>query len=186
MKKLLGILLLSLFAAMPVLASETMSRDANNKAATASPLGDKSANKKMPSKNDCDGMNGMHEYHRGAMMGGEGLDMMLKPDMHILAKLGISEVQQSKINKLADELMHNNWVTQGAMNDETAKLRDLYETDKRDPAAIGAEYQKIFDLKRQMIETYWTAQNGIEEVLTAEQLAKLKNFRHEMHGNYMK
>ena len=60
------------------------------------------------------------------------------------------------------------------------KLRDLYEVDKRDPAAIGKEYQAIFNLKRQMIEAYLDAQNQIEEVLTPEQRATLKDLRNKM------
>jgi Spy/CpxP family protein refolding chaperone len=104
--------------------------------------------------------------------------------MHALRALALSKEQQSKISKLTDDLKHNNWATQGVINDETAKLRDMYEADKHDPATIGKEYQKIFDLKRQMIETYLDTQNRIEEILTPEQLTKLKDARHEMHHMY--
>ena len=125
----------------------------------------------------------MGDHHGHGMMG-EGAEMMMEPDMHLLGALALSKEQQSKINKLSDELKHNNWATLGLINDETAKLRDLYEADKRDPAAIGKEYQKVFDLKRQMIETYLNTQNSIEEILTPDQLAKMKEARQKMHHMY--
>jgi len=124
------------------------------------------------------------EGHGAGMMGGRDSSMMMEPDMHMLGALALSEEQQAKINKLSDELKHNNWATQGLLNDETAKLRDLYQADKRDPAAIGKEYQKVFDLKRQMIETYLDTENRIEEILTPEQLIQMKEARHRMRGMY--
>jgi len=104
--------------------------------------------------------------------------------MHMLVALSLGKEQESKIKKLADELKHNNWTIQGLINDETAKLRDLYEADKRDPIAIGKEYLKIFDLKRQMIESDLDTQNRVEEILTPEQIAKMKSFREEMHHTH--
>jgi Spy/CpxP family protein refolding chaperone len=50
---------------------------------------------------------------------------------------------------------------------------------------IGQEYQKIFDLKRQMIEAYIDTQNRIDEILTPEQRAQMKAFRNQMHPMYM-
>jgi Spy/CpxP family protein refolding chaperone len=118
------------------------------------------------------------------MMGDPEHNMMLEPDLFLLSILTLSKEQQSQIHNLADELKHKNWATQGLINDESAKLRDLYEADKRDPTAIGKEYQKIFDLKRQMIEAYLEIQNRIEDTLTTEQRAKLKDARREMHRIY--
>ncbi len=118
------------------------------------------------------------------MMGGMGTGMLMGPDMRLLEELDLSQEQQAKINKVADKLRHDNWATQGLLNDETAKLRDLYEADKRDPAAIGKEYQKVFDLKRKMIETYLEAQNHIEDVLTPDQRDVMKEARHEMRHMY--
>ena len=94
--------------------------------------------------------------------------------------LNLSADQQSRISKLTDQLNHDNWAKQGMINDESAKLRDLYEADKRDPAAIGEEYKKIFDLKRQMIEAYLATQNQIEDLLTPEQRDQLKSLRRRM------
>ena len=99
--------------------------------------------------------------------------------MHMIMSLDLNDEQRSKINKLSDELKHNNWATKGLIMDESAKLRDLYAADKRDPAAIGKEYQKIFDLQRQMIEAMITTQNRVEELLTPEQRTQLKNLHHK-------
>ncbi len=125
----------------------------------------------------------------GGMGGGSGMGggmMMGSPRMHMVMALDLTDDQRAKINKLHDELQHKNWERMGLIQDETAKLRDLYEADKRDPKAIGAEYQKIFDLKRQIIEAIVDTQNRIEDVLTPDQRAHLKEMRHKMpmHGDH--
>lgn len=133
-----------------------------------------------------DGHGMMGEYGEG-MMGGHGM-MMESPRMHMIMSLNLTDEQRAKINKLNDELQHKNWEREGMIRDESAKLRDLYEADKRDPKAIGAEYQKIFDIKRQMIEAMVDTENHMEELLTPEQLRQLKDMRHhmgDMHGHPM-
>lgn len=125
----------------------------------------------------CPGM--MGGYGHG-MMGGYGSGMMMEsPRINMVMSLDLSDEQRSKINKLSDELKHDNWATRGIIMDESAKLRDLYEADKRDPSAIGKQYQKIFDLQRKMIEATVTTQNRIEDLLTPDQRAQLKT----MHRN---
>jgi len=200
MKKIIAVALFSALVAAPAFAEDTAAKASAKKPVTAMPSGHKPGQKMAAMKDECDAEHemGMHQGHgmmgghgsgmmegQGAgMMGGEGSGMMMKPDMHMLGALNLSKEQQAKINKLSDELKHNNWATQGLLNDETAKLRDLYQADKRDPAAIGKEYQKVFDLKRQMIEAYLETENRIEEILTPEQLAKMKEARQKMRGTY--
>jgi Spy/CpxP family protein refolding chaperone len=123
----------------------------------------------------------------GGMMGPQGAGMMLmQPNMRVLETLDLSKEQSDRITKISDKLKHDNWATQGLFNDETAKLRDLYEADRRDPSAIGREYQKVFDLKRKMIETYLEAENRIEDVLTPDQLEAMKDARGTMRRMYEK
>jgi Spy/CpxP family protein refolding chaperone len=137
----------------------------------------------------CDHKDGKMCDHKDGMMGGQMGGMGGHGDgmkrgaarMHMVMSLDLSDEQRSKINKLTDELKHDNWATKGLIMDGSAKLRDLYEADKRDPAAIGKEYQKIFDLQRQMIEATITTQNRIEELLTPDQRAQLK----KMHSKKM-
>ena len=136
----------------------------------------------VDTKDECDAqheMGGQHSHMQG-MMGGAEHEMMMKPNMLMLKTLNLSKEQQSKIQNISDELRHKNWSTQGLINDESSKLRDLYDADKLDTAAIGKEYQKIFDFKRQMIEAYLDTQNRIDEILTPEQRTKMKKIRHEM------
>lgn len=127
--------------------------------------------------------------HMSGMMGGYGSGMMLEsPQMNLVKSLDLSGEQRSKINKLYDTLKHNNWATMGLIMDESAKLRDLYEADKRDPSAIGQTYQKIFDSQRKMIEAMIDTQNHVDELLTPEQRTRLKNLHHKMkpmHGYSM-
>jgi Spy/CpxP family protein refolding chaperone len=193
MKKLIAIALLSTAVAVPAFADTAPAMSPTMKSAPVKPSGHKHRHIKPPMRGDCDAVHEMDDHYGYGMggdpygygmMGGQGMGMMMEPNMHMLEALALSEEQQAKITKLADELKHDNWATQGLLNDETAKLRDLYEADKRDPAAIGAEYQKVFDLKRQMIETYLGIQNRIEEVLTPEQLAQMKEVRRNMHRMY--
>ncbi|MDO8464762.1 MAG: Spy/CpxP family protein refolding chaperone [Gallionella sp.] len=121
----------------------------------------------------CDHMGGMKGSHEtGATME--------SPHIGMVMALDLSGEQRSRINKLSDELRHNNWTAMGLIMDESAKLRDLYGADKRDPSAIGMEYQKIFDLKRRMIEAMIDTQNRVEELLTPEQRAQLKDMHHKM------
>jgi Spy/CpxP family protein refolding chaperone len=188
MKRTIAVALLSVIIAAPAFADEKAPPPATKKAAAAAPAENKHAHHMVPTKDKCMTEHGMGEHQGHGMMGEQGGGMMMEPDMHLLGALALSKEQLSKINKLSDDLKHNNWATEGLINDETAKLRDLYEADKRDPAAIGKEYQKVFDLKRQMIETYLETQNRIEEILTPEQQAKLKDARHAMHcmpGHHM-
>jgi Spy/CpxP family protein refolding chaperone len=129
---------------------------------------------------------GMMGYGGGMMGGfGHGSMMMESPRLHWVMSLSLSDDQRAKINKLSDALRHRNWATMGQIQDESDKLRDLYEADKRDPKAIDSEYQKVFDLKRQMIRAMLETQNQVEDLLTPEQLAQLKELRHKhgaMHG----
>ena len=178
MKKIIAVALLSVVVATPVFADVTPS---TNKTVSVTPSENKHAHKMAVTKDGCTAEHAMGDHHGYGMMGEQSPDMMMEPNMHLLGTLSLNKEQLSKINKLSDELKHSNWATLGLINDETAKLRDLYEADKRDPATIGKEYQKIFDLKRQMIEAYLDTQNRIEEILTSEQFAKLRDARREMH-----
>jgi Spy/CpxP family protein refolding chaperone len=183
MKIFVAVALLSTLASMPTFAEDTANK-VPAKTLHSAPSKHNPDQKAAGLKGECDAIHEMGGHHRHEMMGEHGADMMMEPDMHVLGALTLTKEQQSKINKLSDSLKHNNWVTQGLINDETAILRDLYEADQRDPVAIGKEYQKVFDLKRQMIEAYLDTQNRIEDVLTPDQRAQIKEERLKMHHMY--
>ncbi len=185
MKNIIAVALLSVVFAAPSFADDASAQAPANKTPAATPPHHKPGHNMMAEKKGCGADHAMGAHKGYGMMGEQGADMIMEPNMHILNALTLSKEQYSKISQLSDQLKHDNWAKQGLINDETAKLRDLYEADKRDPAAIGKEYQVIFDLKRQMIETYLDAQNHIEEVLTPEQRATLKGLRSKMRHMYM-
>lgn len=197
MKKIVAIALLSAVVSTPAFAEHTSSKFPAAKSATTSTSAQMHDHKTPAKEHDCDVMHGKMEKqgaatakkdecdvahgtgskHQYGKMYGQHAEMLMEPDMRVLGALALNEEQQAKITKLADELKHNNWATQGLINDESSKLRELYQADKLDPAAIGKEYQKVFDFKRKMIETYLDTQNRIEEILTPEQRAHMKEAR---------
>jgi Spy/CpxP family protein refolding chaperone len=124
----------------------------------------------------------------GMMGGGMGRGMMGDGMMGGMGRMGgapfqmldLTPEQRTKINKIHDELRRKNWETLGKVQDEEAKLRDLYAADKRDPKAIGAVYGSIYALKRQMIEAGIDAHNRMEALLSDAQRAQLKQMRSGM------
>jgi Spy/CpxP family protein refolding chaperone len=108
------------------------------------------------------------------MMGGKGMGMMGGMHGAPFQMLDLTPEQRTKINKIHDDLRRKNWEALGKIQDEEAKLRDLYAADKRDPKAIGAVYGSIYALKRQMIEAGIDAHNRMQALLTDAQRAQLK------------
>lgn len=105
----------------------------------------------------------------GMMMGGGGMGPM--------GMLNLSDEQRAKVRKIEDEQRKKNRDFYGKIEDESVKLRDLYDTDTPDAKKIGAVYDKIFDLKRQAIVSGIEANNKARAVLTKEQREQLKQMR---------
>lgn len=117
----------------------------------------------------------MGGYGRGGMMGGYGYGggmMGLGP----WQALDLNEQQLGKITQIQDETRRKNWSVMGKLMDEQAHMRDLFLTDKRDPAAIGKQAMKIADLRRQMLEASVDARNRAEALLTKEQKDQLRSW----------
>lgn len=140
---------------------------------------------------DCHGMMGPGMMGGGTMGPGMMGGGMMGPGMmgrsmgggaDPLSALDLSEDQQRRVNAIHDEVRKKHWALMGEILDERAKLRDLYSADKRDPTTIGAEYQRIFDLRRQMIEAGISAQNRVEEVLSPEQRQKARDLMRRRYG----
>ncbi|MEZ5619039.1 MAG: Spy/CpxP family protein refolding chaperone [Rhodocyclaceae bacterium] len=140
-------------------------------------------------------------YGPGMMGGGYGHGMMgqgmmgqgmmgqgMMGSQQGLPGISMDDKQRKAYNAINDDLRRKRWELMGRTMDEQARLRDLYEAEKRDPAAIGAAYQRVFDLQRQMIEATVAAHNKIEGLLTAEQRQTVREFwgqswRGRMMGN---
>ena len=132
-------------------------------------------------------MRGPGMMHGPGMMGGEG--MMYGSGMMGMGpvwKLNLTDEQQVKINTLRDELRKKRLATMGQIMGERGKLFELYSADSLDAKKVGAVYGKIFDLRRQMIESAIDTRNRTRALLTEEQRAQLDLWRHgwpEGHGS---
>lgn len=119
----------------------------------------------------------------GGMMGGMGVKL-LGPRTAIVWSLNLTADQRGKIDKLIGKLQRDNWATMGTIMDDTGVLRDLYHADRRDSVAIDKTYQRIFDLKRQMIKSALDTENEIEDLLTPDQLKQLRDRLHQAPPPY--
>lgn len=140
-------------------------------------------------------MGGMGHMGMMGMMGGMGPKMMGGPGMMgmghgmmggmgPLHMLDLSDEQRAKIRSIQENVRKQHWEIMGRIMDESSKLYDLFAADKPDPKKIGSVYGKIFDLKRQMIETSIDARNQMEGVLTKEQHEQLEQM-HRGRGQGM-
>jgi Spy/CpxP family protein refolding chaperone len=120
---------------------------------------------------------GGHMGMMGNMMGGDHMGMMGK-----FKGLDLSDEQKAKMSEIRYKLRKKHWEIMGPMIDQQAALHKAYAGDRPDPAAVGAVYGKIFDLKRQVIEARLTAKNSSMDVLTEEQLAQMEKMKHKGGG----
>jgi len=115
------------------------------------------------------GMMGGYGMGPGMMGGyGSGPGTLSVPDL--------DQQQQTKIAKIQDEAQRKQWDLIGQMREEQLKLQQLYYLDKQDPAAIGAQYKRVQDLQRQMVELSATTQNQVESVLKPEQRQQVRRY----------
>ena len=92
------------------------------------------------------------------------------------SRLELSDEQQARLNKIQDDTRKEHWALMGAMLDQQARLRDLYQAPKQDNAAIDAAYQAIGKLQQQMYDSSESARKRMEAILTQEQKEKLRSF----------
>ena len=118
------------------------------------------------------GMGGRGMKGGMGMMDGMG---MMGGMTHGLYALDLSDEQRKNIWAIKDEVGKKHWDLMKQTNAEHQKLHEMFGADTRDPKAIGQQMQKVFDLRRQMMESSIDAQNRIEAVLTPEQKTQLKD-----------
>lgn len=113
------------------------------------------------------GMMGMGPGMMGpGMMGGYGYG----------PALDLTEQQQTKIAQIQEDFRKKQWDIAAKMDAEQAKLNEIYYSGKRDPAAIDNQYKKIYDLRRQMVQSSLDAQSRIDAVLTKEQKERSRGY----------
>ena len=86
----------------------------------------------------------------------------------------LTDEQRKELGKLAQELRKETWAQMGPMMDEESKLAELYAQDPVDEKAVGEVYARIFDLKRQTIESHIRTENRVKSILTPEQWTQLQ------------
>lgn len=122
------------------------------------------------------GMMGGYGYGgRGpGMMGGYGggPGMMGGQCGWFAGAVDLTRDQETKVNRICDDLRRKHWELAGRMMTESERLRDLSNAEKRDPATIGQQFAKVQAIQRQMLEQSIDAENRVEAVLTPEQLAR--------------
>lgn len=124
------------------------------------------------------GHEGCMEHEGKGMMGGHGGGGMalLGP----LQQLDLNADQKTRVNRIELDLRKQLWSLKGKTLDAQAQLSELYAADRPDPKKIGAVYDQIFDVRRQMIEAKIDAMNRARDVLNKEQLAKLKQLHQDV------
>lgn len=116
----------------------------------------------------------------GMMRGyGMGPGMMMSDDW--AGALDLSDEQRTKIHLIQDETRKRHWALMGAMMDQQAKLRDLYEAPQRDNAAIDSAYKAIDSMRQQLIDSSADAHKKIEAVLTKKQLEQLRTLQKQQY-----
>ena len=128
----------------------------------------------------CMEQHGKGDMHGRGMMDGTGRGGG-KEFLGPLRMLGLNPDQRSRIKKIELDLRKQLYSLKGNTLDSEAQLYDLYSAEKPDPKKIGAVYGKIFDVRRQMIEARIDAMNRAHDVLSKEQLAKLKQLQQDPH-----
>ncbi|MHB1291279.1 MAG: Spy/CpxP family protein refolding chaperone [Sulfuricella sp.] len=126
------------------------------------------------------GMMGMGYGMMGGMMG----PGMMGPGMMGPGMMGgygagqgmpnLTEQQQNKMTQIQEEVRKKHWDLMGKMNDEQTKLQQLYYSGKSDSAAIEAQHKKIYQLQREMDESWLEAKGRMDAVLTKEQKERLR------------
>ncbi|MDN0081170.1 periplasmic heavy metal sensor [Crenobacter sp. SG2305] len=110
------------------------------------------------------------------MMGGPGMGPGMMGSYGWGRGLDLTKEQQSKINKIQDETRRSHWALMGEMQDQQAKLRDLYADPKPDKAAIDAANKNYEQLQQKMYNTSVDARKRIDAVLTKKQQDKLRSY----------
>lgn len=121
------------------------------------------------------GMMGMGHGMMGGMMGGYGMGPGMMGGYGAGQGIpNLTEQQQNKMAQIQEEVRKKHWDIMGKMNAEQMKLQQLYYSGKRDSAAIEAQHKQIYQLQREMDESWLDAQSRMDAILTKEQKELLR------------
>jgi len=94
----------------------------------------------------------------------------------MLYQLNLTPEQWEKVGAIQDEASKKQWELAGKMNDEAIKMRRLMSSEKRDRAAILAQYKKLQELRQQRFQNRLEIQDKIDALLTKEQQSQRRRF----------
>ncbi|MBI4203630.1 MAG: Spy/CpxP family protein refolding chaperone [Betaproteobacteria bacterium] len=93
--------------------------------------------------------------------------------------LNLSDEQRTNISTIQEDTGRKQWDLMTKMQEERARLNELYYSDKRDDAAISKTYKKMSELRQQMFDNSLAARKQVDGVLTKEQR---EQFRRRGYG----
>ncbi|MBE0619012.1 MAG: hypothetical protein IH605_00295 [Burkholderiales bacterium] len=95
-------------------------------------------------------------------------------DLGPLNQLDLSRRQLGEINIIREELKDRQWNARRRLKAEHEALRELYDSPKRDQAKIDAQFHRIEQLRREMLESSVKAQDQIAAQLNPQQRQRLQ------------
>jgi Spy/CpxP family protein refolding chaperone len=125
------------------------------------------------------GMGGYGMMGDMGMMGGYG--MMGMGPMYML---DLSDAQRSKIHDIQSSTRKAHFALMEKMADENDKLWKVYNADSLNVNAAMKVYDRIFDLRKQMMRSSLEARKQMDGVLTKEQREQMKNWSHGRGWGY--
>jgi len=87
-------------------------------------------------------------------------------------KVGLTDEQKAKIKEIAASSKESQKTLRRQLRDSMEKQADLLEAEKIDEAAVMAEIDKAFELRKEMAKAQTKRIIAIKSILTPEQIAK--------------
>ena len=109
----------------------------------------------------------------GGMMGSGMMRQRMGPGA-MLEDLSLSEEQQSKVQRIHDDVQLKQWDLMGRMMQERNHMRDAFGASGTDRAAAEKAFKRMNELREQMFAARLDAHAKLEAALTPEQRAKLR------------
>lgn len=103
----------------------------------------------------------------GTLMGGPGMMYGYGPGAG--AWIELSSEQRAKSREIQRELFKKESELREKMFMEQGQIEDLCDADKPDPKAVRAAYDRLYEVRKEMIEARIQARNKMFDVLTDEQ-----------------
>lgn len=125
------------------------------------------------------GMMGMH----GGMMHGQGMTMG-GMGSGAAAILNLNEAQQEKLTNLQQNQAKQQWQLMQQLVQQRSELAQLSSTENPDTQAVGAAYDKLANLQKQMFLNNLETQQQFRALLTDEQRNTLQQMRQMGWGGW--